>query len=308
MLKIVNKSIGLIKSDGFKGFFISLTQYIYHRVLRPILPGMSYTNYVDGIEYGFIRLAIPRKSFDFLFPRYDLNLKKELGLRLAHTFLTKKNDRVLIIGGGNGLSTVTAARIVGDRGSVTVFDGLTGEDNETFGVSRILSTAKLNKVDNIVTANWAFVTDKPVLEDYDLYKNEKTNPPLIHPTSLPECDVLEMDANGAELEILEHMTIRPRVIIFELEAPFYKSHYKNNTRNPFEVLDLLKDMNYAVIKQTGHEGIDLSSEDLNELTKIQYDSEKKHVLNSGAKDSPVLYCVRKDYLNKYLDNNKICQS
>jgi len=40
----------------------------------------------------------------------------------------------------------------------------------------------------------------------------------VAPESLPECDVLEIDAEGAETAILRWLEIRPRVIVVEAHA------------------------------------------------------------------------------------------
>lgn len=289
-----SQAVKTYKVEGFKAVVMFGLQFIYIRTLRKLLPGTSYTRYVPGIDLGDILINRPRKILDGLFPRFKLNPYRELGLRLAHTCLTRPGDKVVIIGGGEGLTAVLAGKIVGGTGSVHVYDGLTGEDNQWFGVSKILGNAKLNNVANVVTAEWAFVTPREHLDDFDLYKKEGTVPPVVHPENLPDCDVLEMDANGAELEILETMTIRPRVLIFELEAPFYKGYFKHRNRHPLEVLKLLNQLGYSVIKQTGHEGINLTQPELLELVERQYESENKVTLENGAKDSPVLYCVRND--------------
>ena len=39
--------------------------------------------------------------------------------------------------------------------------------------------------------------------------------PVLPPSQLPTCNVLEMDCEGAEVEILREMTIQPRVIVVE---------------------------------------------------------------------------------------------
>ena len=38
----------------------------------------------------------------------------------------------------------------------------------------------------------------------------------VDPQALPTCDVLEMDAEGAELDILKDLAIRPRILIVEM--------------------------------------------------------------------------------------------
>jgi hypothetical protein len=40
----------------------------------------------------------------------------------------------------------------------------------------------------------------------------------VHPTDLPACDILELDCEGAEIEILQQLSISPRTIIVETHA------------------------------------------------------------------------------------------
>ncbi len=43
---------------------------------------------------------------------------------------------------------------------------------------------------------------------------------IVPPAALPECDVLEMDCEGSEIEILQKMTIRPRAVLVETHGIF----------------------------------------------------------------------------------------
>jgi hypothetical protein len=45
---------------------------------------------------------------------------------------------------------------------------------------------------------------------------------VLPPSELPPCNVLELDCEGAEVEILREMNIQPRVILVEThERPFF---------------------------------------------------------------------------------------
>jgi hypothetical protein len=41
---------------------------------------------------------------------------------------------------------------------------------------------------------------------------------MVRPQFLPQADVIEMDCEGAELEIIENLSIRPRVITVETHS------------------------------------------------------------------------------------------
>jgi Methyltransferase FkbM domain len=43
---------------------------------------------------------------------------------------------------------------------------------------------------------------------------------VLPPSQLPKCNVLQMDCEGAEVEILREMTIQPRVIVVETHGSY----------------------------------------------------------------------------------------
>lgn len=61
---------------------------------------------------------------------------------------------------------------------------------------------------------------------------------VISASKLPKCDYLEIDAEGAELDILHNLTIRPQKIAVEAHPP--KGVTVEETRNALE------NMGYAI--------------------------------------------------------------
>jgi hypothetical protein len=128
-------------------------------------------------------------------------------------------------------------------------------------------------------------------ETVELYSQKiEYEVPTISPASLSECDVLECDCNGMELDILRNMDIRPRVLIIEVEAPFYKESY-GGKEHPRAVLDEIKELDYTIIQQYGHEGIPLTPEEFNQLIDEEYKTASKSQLAHGAKHSPIILAV-----------------
>lgn len=121
------------------------------------------------------------------------------------------------------------------------------------------------------------------------------NVPLIHPGDLSECDILEFDCNGMELSILKNLEVRPRAMIIEVEAPFYKELY-GGEEHPREVFDELDRLGYMIIQQFGHEGKTMSFEQLLDLIDREYETGEKQQVNDGAKDSPIVIALRDDYV------------
>ncbi|WP_169793395.1 FkbM family methyltransferase [Halobacterium hubeiense] len=109
------------------------------------------------------------------------------------------DDSVVIVGGGWGVSAVTAA----ERGAtVTVYE----PSNEQ--VERVKETADLNDVVESVTVQHAKVGETGEVWG-------KSSASVVSPSDLPECDLLELDCEGAELEILRAITVTPDVIAVE---------------------------------------------------------------------------------------------
>lgn len=119
-----------------------------------------------------------------------------------------EGDRAVVIGGGWGLCAVAIARRAGEDGAVTVFEG-----SKTF-TERCMDTARLNSVADRVEVIHGRVTEEGKVRG----RSEESE--IVAPESLPACDVLHIDCDGAELEILDRMSIRPRTAIVEIHGMF----------------------------------------------------------------------------------------
>ena len=113
----------------------------------------------------------------------------------------KPGDRVLIVGGGNGTTAVVAAQLASSSGKVTCYEA----SSEQLPVIR--QTFHRNKVE--IDLRFGAVG-----EAIGVY-GSGDQAPIIAPEDLPDCDILEMDCEGAERIILDRMTIRPRAIAVE---------------------------------------------------------------------------------------------
>lgn len=298
MIGLIRDAREVLENEGLRELTIRTVAYLYHEALRPHLPTVGYIERGMPIERGPILVGKEEKLLDrfvpFLYPGFRPHARIELGLRLGHLALTQPGDRVVVIGGGNGISATTAAHQVGEDGSVIVYDGMTGEDNDLFGVRHVEHTLSLNGVADWCEARHGLVgTKEDTIEGYSSHMNYDV--PQILPSELPDCDVLEFDCNGMELDILRHMDIRPRALIVELEAPSYPEMWDGEA-HPRDVLETLDDIGYTVIQRHGHEGRAIGAEQLLELIDLEYETGDNHQLPNGAKDSPILLAVRDDHL------------
>jgi len=139
----------------------------------------------------------------------------------------EQDDTVVIIGGGYGITTTIAAR---QTTEVITYEA----SNRQF--ERLKETLYLNKVFNNVTLHHSIVADTTV---HSNNKYGKSTANMIDPSELPSCDFLQIDCEGAELEILEKMSIRPDKILVETHGFIQSTEEK--------VTNKLKGAGYTVI-------------------------------------------------------------
>jgi tRNA A58 N-methylase Trm61 len=141
----------------------------------------------------------------------------------------KKDEKVVVVGGGNGVTAVMAAEKVGEGGDVIVYEGSADK------VEMCKQTARLNGVSDRIEVRHGIVG--PSISVW----GEEKGAPHLEPKEIPDCDVLELDCEGAETDILENIQIRPRVIIVESHGVFDA---------PTEVVKkLLEDLSYTIVSE-----------------------------------------------------------
>lgn len=202
---------------------LSSPDWIYLNYIRPLFPIAEWTLVLNGVE------TRPFRTSDRYFPGF---LKPNQGahpdpesyeIALCDSIRDSvfPGDSVTIIGGGLGVTAVIAAN-ESENGQVTVFEAAKSM------VPHIKSTLALNGVSDCVDTRHAIVGH--VASSLSPPRGAETIPP----GELDECDVLEMDCEGAEVQILRELDIRPRTLIVETHG----------TRD--DVRRLLSDMGYEV--------------------------------------------------------------
>jgi hypothetical protein len=204
------KSIQIFKNSGFAGLSKRTAGYLYRRTIRQFLPTLSEVKYA-GIPISRERKLGDLQVPDFLIPHplediqdYEQTLIAALGSQV------RVGDKVIIVGGGEGVTAVVAAKAVGERGSVVCFEG------SKWGVGKIKATAARNKVSKRLSVKHAIVGE--AISVYGVPEDHSTL--VVAPADLPDCDILELDCEGAEIIILRNMRIRPRAIAVESHGVF----------------------------------------------------------------------------------------
>jgi hypothetical protein len=176
----------------------------YVATLRRLMPVQGDVRYNGVIveDRRFLDDKLPRywkPSRDRDIPDYEGALVEGLSQVL------RAGDKVVVVGGGLGVTVVVAARIVGDEGSVVCFEGSPDFARSTW------ETAARNDL-----SRWVDVKCAIVGADIGVYESENgASSEIFPPESLPDCDVLELDCEGAEILVIENMRIKPRAILVE---------------------------------------------------------------------------------------------
>lgn len=167
---------------------------------------------LNGIPVRSGRLLDATSSF----PDYE---EACLGSLRRHV---RAGDDVTVVGGGLGVSATACA----NRGAdVTVYEAAAEK------CDRIRDTAQLNKVDHRIEVERGIV-GKAV----DVFGSPVER--VVDPTDLEPADVLELDCEGAELDILSELPFTPRVVVVEV--------HPNLGVEEREVRSVLSEMGYDV--------------------------------------------------------------
>ena len=223
------KSIRVFKNHGLAELSRQTARYVYVRTIREFLPTLSEVKYA-GIpisrERKFGDSAVP--SFLLPHPLEDVEEYEQALIAAMHSEV-RAGDKVTIVGGGEGVTTVVAANAVGETGSVVCYEG------SKWCVEKVKATAARNKVSTRrLTVNHAIVGE--AISVYGAPEDHSAR--VVAPADLPECDVLALDCEGAEILILRNLKFRPRAIAVELTV--YTAPSKM-------VRELLEQLDYTVV-------------------------------------------------------------
>lgn len=201
MTTILEKAARIWRNDGLATLTKSSVRFGYNRLIRPLLPKrvVSY----NGVPVRASRLGdslVPWQTRDI--PGYESALVE--GIRQY----VETGDTIVVVGGGWGVSTVVAAKQSGIDGQVITFEA----GAETF--TKVEDTVQLNDVDDRVSIRHAIVARAVSL------RGEGDDAQVVSPTCLPDCDILVLDCEGAEIDILEEMEVRPRAVLVETHGMF----------------------------------------------------------------------------------------
>lgn len=179
----------IVRSDGLLQLARKSIAFAYASVW-PWLPESEKHCLMNGV-----RVDRKRRVTDSLFPEWVISLTPavvpghETGYITALESALSAGDSVVLIGGGTGVSTVRTAEVVGSNGDVTVYEA--GQKQ----VEQTRRAAYLNGVSDRVTVLHALVGDGYAV------RSDSSSAAVVPVEELPRCDVVGIDADGAELQI-----------------------------------------------------------------------------------------------------------
>lgn len=213
------------------------------------------------------------------YPPSASHVWEEEGVIKSHLSVTSRDDDIVIVGGGLGVTAVCASH-KSETGSVTVFEA--SDDQATV----VRNTLALNDV----PTDWSVHEQAVGSQVFELYGDgsiSATN--HIGIASLPECDVLELDCEGSELSVIQGLSIRPRALIVEIHP--HKGEFSATA-----VLDELEQMGYRIVRRYTHLGAELTHSELTDRLHERVETE-------GADLPPVIAAVQKKF-NPPFDEEK----
>jgi len=157
---------------------------------------VSRTRVLNGV-------AVPGTGFDEEEDYYPTHEDAVVSGLRRHV---RRGDSVVVIGGGWGTTTVVAARMTHFEGDVTTFEP------SSRMLETIRRTIEVNRVEDVVTLEHASVGPVSASSERIFGRADGNRLP---PEAIPECDVLEIDCEGAELEILRGLEFTPRLLAVE---------------------------------------------------------------------------------------------
>ncbi|MFC6722075.1 FkbM family methyltransferase [Halobacteriaceae archaeon SHR40] len=219
MTTLIRKGVRVIRRDGVMSFIKKGSRYVYGEYVTR-LPLIGLPTY-NGIPV--------QKSH---FPWEDISEPTyESGLVAGIEKYVKSGDTIVTVGGGYGVTAVKSAQKVGNEGRVIVFEG------SRTHVQKTRETARRCGVGDIVRVNHRIVgSPKSVYGNSDEAKVQR-----LQPSDLPECDVLELDCEGAEIDILQNLMQKPRVIFVESHGLYDASSEQIQT--------ILEEMPYEIVSK-----------------------------------------------------------
>jgi hypothetical protein len=201
MFRLFRKALNHYQDEGLISLSYASVGYVYSRTIRPHLSCQQYQE-VQGISVRTSQRCKKRLDSTFGLDRSWPQNHKKPNCDFIREYVDK-GDTVVVVGGGYGISSVVAATQVGQTGKVLIYEGARAV------IDDLLNTLSYNEVAKQTTVKHAIVG-----EVVDL-KSSAGEAKKIQTDNIPPCDLLEMDCEGAEIDIIPRLSKNVNTIIVE---------------------------------------------------------------------------------------------
>lgn len=189
------------KADGITGLLSRCLTLLHSEFVQPLLPRTDQCITYNGVKIQ--HYCVGDSVVPWTIPPAPDNPKYEAAIVASLREHVTEGDEVVVVGGGWGVSTTVAAMEAGQTGHVTTYEGAHSK------VEDVQNTIQLNGVSDRVSISHAIIGEEISLH------GRANNAEMLPPEELPDCDVLVLDCEGAELTILDNLLMRPRIVIVE---------------------------------------------------------------------------------------------
>jgi hypothetical protein len=195
MMYLLKKSKKSLEEGGLK-LLISRAIRFSYREISVFFP-------YKYVELNEVQVPSHRLFGKLILGEYiEENKNYEQGIIRSIKNQIEPEDKVVICGGGYGVTAVKAAEKLKKSSQLRVYEA---------------SESKMGKIKTTLEKNDISDTEIKhgiVGPEVNIWgSSESAN--RIEPADLPSCDVLELDIEGSEIEVLRNLEISPRIIIVE---------------------------------------------------------------------------------------------
>lgn len=176
---------------------------IYNQFIRPYLP-RKYAS-LNNVETKAVRMFDRTREI----PDYDEPICSMIRSHIS------KEMSVVILGEKWGVKTVHVARQIGEKGSISIFDG----DSEHLELTK--DAAEKNGIECSIDYNHTIVGTpmRTSVHKWAGVRGGKTSANSVPVEALPECDALIINATGAELGLISELELVPEILIAKMYDP-----------------------------------------------------------------------------------------
>ena len=200
MKALLNSFTLAYRCSGILGAFYRIFGTLWELYIRPRLPPSSINlTKLNGKTVPYDNSKLLDEYIGI--PNYEWKLI--CGMKST----IQKGDTVLIVGGGNGVSTLYARDLVGKNGSVFAYEGADrrAQRMKDHFHRRPISNVKINH---------------RVVSKAESLAGSAEGTEILSPKDLPQSDIVVLDCEGAEKSIVPDLSFRPRGMVIETHGIF----------------------------------------------------------------------------------------